>query len=76
MEIDDDGVIHVEEICQHLIRKLRSKDLEEGYRTDGLTHTKIPAVTEVKARGSNEVLCGQAGTGYHVIIIPIIVKPP
>ena len=68
MEIYNDGIVHVEEICQHLVRKLRGKDLEEGDRADGLAHTKIPAVTEVKARGSNEVLCGQTGTGYHVII--------
>ena len=42
--------------------------MEIRNRADSLPHTKIPAVPEIKARRSNEIFRGKAGTGHHIVV--------
>ena len=67
MNVDDQALIHVQEIRQHLVRQLRSQDLQVGSRAHGLSHGEHLAALKDEAGRSHIILGGQAG--LHQLIV-------
>ena len=67
MKVDRDVAVHVEKVSQHPVIEFRREDLQKANRTDGLAHPKVFPFAEVKRGRSDEVLCGKARPGHHVV---------
>ena len=58
---DDLRGIHVQEILQKLVRKVRCRDLQIAHGTEEASHLEGTAAGEGKGRRGNKVLYGKAG---------------
>ena len=67
MNVDDQALIHIQEIGQHLVRQLRSQDLQVGRRTHSLSHGEHLAALKDEAGRGHIILGGQAG--LHQLIV-------
>ncbi len=64
MQADGHGVVHIQELCQQLVRQLRCQDLQKGHRPGVVAHTEGLAVFGEGQPGErNEILGGKAGLG-------------
>ncbi len=63
MQIDRYGVLKVEKIRQHSVGQLRGENLHEADRADVTAHAEGAPIPEIKAGGSDGVLCAGAGLG-------------
>ena len=67
MNVDDQALIHVQEVRQHLVRQLRSQDLQVGCRAHGLPHGEHLAALKDEAGRGYIILGGQAG--LHQLVV-------
>ena len=67
MNVDDQALIHVQEVRQHLVRQLRSQDLQVGSRTHSLSHGEHLATLKDEAGRGHIILGGQAG--LHQLVV-------
>ena len=68
MKVDDQVLVHVEELSQHLVREFRREDLQITDCTKRLTHLEGPPVFEDKTGRGDEVLCRKPGLNELFIL--------
>ena len=61
VQVDDQVLIHVQELGQHFVCQFRRQDLQVAHRPQRFTHPEVPSLFELKARRSHKILRGQAG---------------
>ena len=67
MDADYQILVHVQKLCQHLIRQFRGKDVQIGYCANGISHLEVLSALEQETGRSNEILCGHAALQDAVI---------
>ena len=67
MDADYQILVHVQKLCQHLIRQFRGKDVQIRYCADGIAHLEVLAALEQETGRSNEILGGHAALQDAVI---------
>ena len=67
MDADHQILVHVQKLCQNLIRQFRGKDVQIGYCADSISHLEVLAALEQKTGRSNEVLGSHAALQDAVI---------
>ena len=67
MDADYQILVHVQKLCQNLIRQFRGKDVQIGYCADSISHLEVLAALEQKTVRSNEVLGSHAALQDAVI---------
>ena len=68
MKVDDQVLVHIQELGQHLVSQFRRENLEIARCAEGTAHHKVFAVSEGEARRGDIVLRGQAA-GNELIVV-------
>ena len=67
MHIDDQVLIGIQEVLQHLIGKFRCQDVQKRHGSDSLSHLEISAAFKFHTGRCDIVLGGKSGLSHLVI---------
>ena len=68
MKVYDQILIHIQKLCQHFIRKLRSQNLQIGDCANRYPHLECLPFFKYKAGRCHIILCAETGPDHGTII--------